>query len=65
MIDILLPGSGDFYVFDEQLALFLHYAGSGTNNAFEVTEDPMTVRRCRDAFAAAWSRGVPAGEYRL
>ena len=64
LIDVLLPGSGDFYIFDDRLALFLHYAGSGTNTAFEITEDTATVQRCLDAFAAVWAGGIPAGEYR-
>ncbi|WP_433221617.1 DUF6879 family protein [Dactylosporangium sp. CS-047395] len=64
LIDVLLPGSGDFHVFDDRLALFLHYAGSGTNTAFEITEDPTTVRMCRDTFAEVWARSVPASAYR-
>jgi hypothetical protein len=64
LIDVLLPGTGDFYVFDDRLALFLHYAGSGTNTAFEITEDPAIVELCREAFAAVWARGIPAREYR-
>ena len=39
---VALPGSGDFYVFDDELVVFLHYAGSGTNASFEITEDPAT-----------------------
>lgn len=35
LVDVVLPGSGDFYVFDDDLALFLHYAGNGTNASFE------------------------------
>lgn len=64
LIDVVLPGTGDFYVFDDRLALFLHYAGSGTNTAFETTDDPATVRLCRDAFTAVWASGIPAREYR-
>lgn len=33
LIDVVLPGAGDFYVFGERIALFLHYAGAGTNTA--------------------------------
>ena len=40
LADVVLPGSGDFYVFDDELALFLHYAGNGTNTSFETTDDP-------------------------
>jgi hypothetical protein len=59
LTDVLLPGSGDFYVFDDRLVLFLHYAGHGTNTAFEVTDDPHTVRTCRDAFEAVWRLAIP------
>jgi hypothetical protein len=59
-----LPGSGDFYVFDDALVLFLHYAGNGTNTAFETTDDPTTVRICRDAFENVWDLTVPVHAYR-
>lgn len=61
---VLLPGSGDFYVFDDSLVLFLHYAGNGTNAEFEVTNVPQTVRTCRDAFETVWSLATPFREYR-
>lgn len=54
-----LPGSGDFYVFDDELALFLHYAGSGTNTSFEITDDPQVIQTCREAFEAVWSASRP------
>jgi uncharacterized protein DUF6879 len=59
-----LPGSGDFYVFDNELAMYLHYAGDGTNAAFEIAEDPQTVRACRHAFETAWHLAVPFRDYR-
>jgi hypothetical protein len=61
---VSLPGSGDFYVFDDELVMFLHYAGTGTNTAFETTSDPDTVQVCLRAFEAVWDRGIPAREYR-
>ena len=61
---IALPGSGDFYVFDDELVLFLHYAGNGTNASFEVTESPETVQTCRRAFEAVWDLAAPFREYR-
>jgi len=61
---VALPGSGDYYVFDDQLVLFLHYAGNGTNASFEITEDPQTVRTCRDAFETAWDLATPVHDYR-
>jgi hypothetical protein len=61
---VTLPGSGDFYVFDEERVLFLHYAGNGTNTLFEATEDPAIVRTCLDAFEAVWGMAKRPDEYR-
>jgi hypothetical protein len=61
---VTLPGSGDFYVFDDELVMFLHYAGSGTNVSFETTTDPDTVRTCRQAFEAVWDLATPIRDYR-
>jgi hypothetical protein len=59
-----LPGSGDFYIFDGNLVMFLHYAGTGTNTAFEVTDEPGAVRACQEAFESAWQIGTPLRAYR-
>ena len=64
LVDVMLPGSGDFYVFDDRVALFLHYAGNGTNTSFEVTDDPATVRMCGQTFDAAWALAIPFRDYR-
>jgi hypothetical protein len=61
---VALPGSGDFYVFDDELVLFLHYAGSGTNASFEISELPATVRACREAFETVWALAMPFRDYR-
>jgi hypothetical protein len=61
---VALPGSGDFYVFDDELVLFLHYAGSGINASYEITEDPQTVRTCREAFETVWDLAIPVRDYR-
>jgi hypothetical protein len=61
---VALPGSGDFYVFDDELALFLHYAGNGTNVAFETTDDPATVQACAQAFSTVWGRAISVHDYR-
>jgi hypothetical protein len=61
---VCLPGSGDFYVFDDELVLFLHYAGSGLNSAFETTDDPRIVQTCREAFEAVWELSIPFRDYR-
>lgn len=61
---VALPGSGDFYVFDDALVLFLHYTGNGTNAAFEIADDPHTARACRQAFEAVWDLATPVRDYR-
>jgi hypothetical protein len=61
---VALPGSGDFYVFDDELVLFLHYAGDGTNVAFERTDHIPTVQSCAAAFEDVWRLTVPLREYR-
>lgn len=64
LASVVLPGSGDFYVFDDELVLFLHYAGDGTNSCFEIADDSPTVRTCRQAFEAVWDLASPLREYR-
>jgi Family of unknown function (DUF6879) len=64
LVTVALPGSGDFYVFDDQLALFLHYTGNGTNAFFQTTEDSQTVRTCREAFERVWDLATLFCEYR-
>jgi hypothetical protein len=61
---VFLPGSGDFYVFDDEVVLFLHYAGDGNNVAFETTDDPQTVQTCRQAFETVWDLTTPFRDYR-
>jgi hypothetical protein len=61
---VCLPGSGDFYVFDDELVLFLHYAGSGTNGYYETTDDSQIVRTCREAFETVWDFAIPFRDYR-
>lgn len=64
LTEVNLPGSGDFYVFDDQTVLFLHYAGDGTNAFFEVADDPRIVRACAEAFEQVWKLATPFVEYR-
>jgi hypothetical protein len=63
LTDVQLPGSGDFYVFDDSLVLFLHYAGSGSNTAFEITDEPSLVRGCREVFETLWKLAPPLAEH--
>lgn len=58
-----IPGN-DFYLFDDRLAIFLHYAGSGLGTKKEATEDPVVLGLCRNAFEAAWKLAIPHREYK-
>ncbi len=64
LTSVALPGSGDFYVFDDVLVLFLHYAGNGTNTSFETSDDPALVQACRNAFEDVWELATPVRDYR-
>ena len=64
LVTVTLPGSGDFYVFDDHLVLFLHYAGNGMNVSFEITEDPRIAQMCNETFETVWDMATPARDYR-
>lgn len=57
-----IPGN-DFYLFDDTLAVFLHYAGNGLGVDKTTCTDPATIALCRDAFEAVWKLAIPHYEY--
>lgn len=59
---IAFPGN-DFYLFDDDLVVFLHYAGDGTATAKTTSTSPADVRLCRSAFDAVWELSVPHRDY--
>ena len=61
--DLLFPGN-DFWVFDERLVRFGHFAGDGTYLGHEITEDPEMAKTCVDAFEAIWDRAIDHADYR-
>jgi hypothetical protein len=61
--DLCLPGN-DFWVFDDRLVRFHHFAGDGEIVEDELSDDPVVVRLCANAFEAVWERAVPHAEYR-
>ncbi len=61
--DIAFPGN-DFYLFDDRLVVFLHYAGNGTGVGKTPSTDPGHLRLCRSAFDAAWKLAIPHRDYR-
>lgn len=59
---VAIPGN-DFYLFDDRLAVFLHYTGNGLSAGMAATEDRGVVNLCRSAFQAVWRFSVPHSEY--
>jgi hypothetical protein len=60
---LCLPGN-DFWVFDDRLVRFGHFAGDGEFIDHELSADPAVVRLCAAAFAAVWERAVDHARYR-
>jgi hypothetical protein len=61
--DLALPGN-DFWVFDDRLVRFGHFAGDGTVTGHEMSGDPAVVKLCAAAFEAVWERAVDHEDYR-
>ncbi|GGU83030.1 hypothetical protein GCM10010211_56240 [Streptomyces albospinus] len=63
--DIAFPGN-DFWVFDNELVLVLHFTGDGESpeDWMELTTDPKIRDLCVSAFEAVWERAIPHSEYR-
>lgn len=61
--EIGIPGN-DYYLFDDRLAVFLHYAGSGLTTGFTTSTAPEVIALCRDAFEEVWKVSTPHREYR-
>jgi hypothetical protein len=60
--DLALPGN-DFWLFDDRLVRFAHFAGDGEFRYDELIDDPAVVELCATAFEAVWARAVPHAEY--
>jgi len=63
LVSSIAPPGNDFYLFDDRLALFLLYAGSGLFAGMLSSADPADLRLCRSAFEAAWKLSIPHREY--
>lgn len=63
--DIAFPGN-DFWVFDNELVLVLHFAGDGepAPDWMELTRDERILSLCTSAFEAVWERAIPHAQYR-
>jgi hypothetical protein len=59
---IAFPGN-DFWMYDERLVVFLHFAGDGLVVDREVSTDPAVIDLCKSAFEAVWKLSVPHRDY--
>lgn len=60
---ISLPGN-DFWLFDDEVVVFLIFAGNGLVVDRQKTADPAAIELCRSAFEAVWKLSIPDGEYK-
>jgi hypothetical protein len=60
---VALPGN-DFWLFDDEVAVFILFAGNGLVVDSLATTDPAAVQLCRSAFDAVWKLAIPNSEYR-
>ncbi|MCU1640785.1 MAG: hypothetical protein JWN03_1060, partial [Nocardia sp.] len=60
---IALPGN-DFYLFDDRLVVFLHYAGDGLGTGKTTSTSSDDIQLCRKAFEAVWALAIPHREYK-
>lgn len=61
--DLCLPGN-DFWVFDNQLVRFSHFAGNGEFIEDELCRNATVVKTCTTAFEAVWDRAIPHADFR-
>lgn len=59
---VALPGN-DFYLFDDQLIVFLIYAGNSLGIEKVTSTEPADIRLCRSAFEAVWKLSIPHSDY--
>ncbi|WP_435861635.1 DUF6879 family protein [Streptomyces niveus] len=64
--ELALPGN-DFWLFDGELVVFLHFDGEGelAPDDEEVSTTPTAVKLCASAFETVWERAVPHADYLL
>ena len=51
--ELMFPGN-DFWLFDDELLVFLVFAGNGLVVDLPTATDPGLIARCRASFEAAW-----------
>jgi hypothetical protein len=60
---LLVPCS-DFWVFDDQVILWNHFAGDGSWVGEEKGDDLAVAKLCASSFDAAWEHAIPHEAYR-
>jgi hypothetical protein len=60
---VALPGN-DFWLFDDELVVFILFAGNGLVVDNVATTDMAAAQLCRSAFDAVWTLAIPNREYR-
>ncbi|RBQ14549.1 hypothetical protein DP939_40395 [Spongiactinospora rosea] len=60
--DLALPGN-DFWVFDDRLIRFHHFAGDGSILDDELCDEPSVIKLCISAFDAVWERAIDHADY--
>jgi len=60
---IMVP-CADFWVFDERVVLWNHFAGDGSWVTEEQCDDPAIAKLCVSSFGAVWARAIPHEDYR-
>jgi len=59
---VALPGN-DFWLFDDEVVVFLIFAANGLVVDRRRTTDPSVIQLCRSAFEAVWELSIPDREY--
>jgi len=59
---VAIPGN-DFYLFDNELVVFLIYAGNGLGVDKVTSTDPHDIELCRTAFENVWNHAIPHRDY--
>lgn len=60
---VALPGN-DFWLFDDEVVIFLIFAASGLVVDRQRTTDRSVIELCRSAFEAVWKLSIPNRDYR-
>ncbi|SFL82960.1 hypothetical protein SAMN05192584_12854 [Streptomyces pini] len=61
---LALPGA-DFWLLDDRLVRFGHFAGDGSSAGHELRDEQEVIKLCADAFEAVWERATPHAEFMI